>query len=851
LLTKSSCGLLLLGAMLVPISIAHGQEILPAETSTSAAGAAVPASDADASSGNAVSVPDARSWTSQLIRDFAGDQVAIWGSPKDLRLSDSIWLFPVAAFTTGLFLTDTDVARHGVSTNPKTLSHYNSLSNYAVFGLVGGAGAMWLLSHANHNAHSSETGFLAGEAAVDSLAVTEALKYSLRRERPFVDNGNGNFFRSGGDSFPSEHSAAAWSVASLVAHEYPGPLTKILAYGAATLVSYSRVKAHQHFPSDVMVGALIGELAAYKVYSRHHDPELGGDVWEGWGAHARRLLEEPTRGNMGSPYVPLDSWVYPAIERLMGLGLIDSGFLAHRPWTRAECARMVAEAGERAEESKPNAKEIYEALETEFQSELAPPEGGLNVKLESIYTRVTQISDPPLGRGGEAFDFAQTLINDYGRPYEQGTNAIAGFSFYTMAGPWVGYVRGEYQYAPSAPALTLSERTFIAEQGGYPQEGPLPATPFGTTSQFQLIEAYSGLQFSNWLISFGPQSMWGGPAEGGSMLLSNNAQPIPMFRIARVSPLRIPLVSRFLGPAWFEVFLGQLSGHYFMNVPGGTLGSYASPLANQPYIHGERFSFKPTQNFEFGFTRTVVFGGGDLPLNLGYLKTSLFGLFGNGVPGSPQDAGKQASGMDWNYRLPLLRNWVSFYGDAFAWDQFSPIAYWDRSAISSGLYFSHLPRLSKLDFRIEGVYTDIPAGGAIGHGFWYSSDAYLNGYTNAGNLIGSWIGRDGQGAQAWTNWWFTPKNRLQFYFRHEKVSQQFVPGGGTLTDVGTRADYRFHQGVGITASVQYEKWLFPLIQPGPQTNVTTSIGVQFQPQKILKPALHTITSTPGDPGGVH
>jgi len=47
---------------------------------------------------------------------------------------------------------------------------------------------------------------------------------------------------------------------------------------------------------------------------------------------------------MGSPYVPLDSWVYPAIERLMGLGLIDSGFLAHRPWTRWECARLITEA---------------------------------------------------------------------------------------------------------------------------------------------------------------------------------------------------------------------------------------------------------------------------------------------------------------------------------------------------------------------------------------------------------------------------------------------------------------------------------------------------------------------------
>src|SRR5207253_6528688 len=62
-----------------------------------------------------------------------------------------------------------------------------------------------------------------------------------------------------------------------------------------------------------------------------------------------------------------------------------------------------------------------------------------------------------------------------------------------------------------------------------------------------------------------------------------------------------------------------------------------------------------------------------------------------------------------------LRDWVTFYGDAFAEDQFSPIAYWDRSAIRGGLYFSHLPKVQRLDLRVEGVYTDIPAGGALSH----------------------------------------------------------------------------------------------------------------------------------------
>src|SRR5467141_5090473 len=135
---------------------------------------------------------------------------------------------------------------------------------------------MCLLGHVSHHKHWSETGFLAGEAALNSLVAVEGLKYSLRRERPYQGDGSGSFFQSGGTSFPSEHSAAAWSVASVIAHEYPGPLTKIAAYGTASMVSYSRVRSQNHFPSDVAIGALLGELTAYQVYKKHHDVEVGG-----------------------------------------------------------------------------------------------------------------------------------------------------------------------------------------------------------------------------------------------------------------------------------------------------------------------------------------------------------------------------------------------------------------------------------------------------------------------------------------------------------------------------------------------------------------------------------------------
>jgi hypothetical protein len=114
--------------------------------------------------------------------------------------------------------------------------------------------------------------------------------------------------------------------------------------------------------------------------------------------------------------------------------------------------------------------------------------------------------------------------------------------------------------------------------------------------------------------------------------------------------------------------------------------------------------------------------------------------------------------------------------------------------------------------------------------------------------MGSWIGRDGQGAQVWSNYWFTPKNRIQFNFRHQKVSNQFIPSGGSLTDVGVRGDLWLRNGVSITSSVQYERWLFPVIQPGPVRNVAASIEIQIQPQKIYRPSFHHMTeiTKPGE-----
>jgi membrane-associated phospholipid phosphatase len=312
-----------------------------------------------------------------LGKRFLEDQEQIWRSPAKIRFSDTQWLVPVSGITAGLFVTDRDFSKH-LSQNPATISHYKTLSNAGVGALIGGAGGMWLLGHVRHNEHWSETGFLAGEAAINSLVAVETLKYSLGRQRPFQGDGSGPFFQ-GGTSFPSAHSAAAWSVAGVLAHEYPGPLMKIMAYGLASLVDYSRIRGRQHFPSDVFVGSIMGNLIAQNVYSRHHDPALGGETWRSIG-QIFRGDGNSSPANQGSPYVPLDSWVYPALDRLIAMGMIDSGFAGMRPWTRHECMRQLSEAEEKlADKGGENgeAQKLVDALQLEFRKEIEATIGGV------------------------------------------------------------------------------------------------------------------------------------------------------------------------------------------------------------------------------------------------------------------------------------------------------------------------------------------------------------------------------------------------------------------------------------------------------------------------------------------
>lgn len=763
----------------------------------------------------------------EFLKHLISDQKAIWTSPAHLRWADGAWLFPLAAATGGFLASDRAVPP-ALTSDQNKLNRYVSISNYGLYSMVGAGGGFYIWSKLSHDDHQRETGILAGEAAVDGLAVTTALKYAFGRERPYVDHGLGHFFQ-GGDSFPSDHSAIAWSVASVIAHEYPGTLTQVGVYGLATVVSATRVLGQQHFPSDVVVGAAMGWLIGREVYRAHHDPDLGGSVLKSLSGYDGGD-EDRDRQHMGSPYVALDSWVYAAFDRLAALRYINTQIQGLKPWTRMECARLTEEAGETLQQqsgwNSEEAARIQAQLSQEFVYEIALLGGGHNLtaNLESVYARAVSISGPALT---DSYHFGQTVSYDFGRPFERGTNGQAGGSFDAEAGPFTLYVRAEYQHAPSAPALSSSAISAIAT-ADLVSASQVPSGPVMPINRLQLMDAYVGVNVGNFQITLGNQSLSWTPAPDGSMIWSDNAEPVHMARMVNPEPFRLPSFFRFLGPVRIENFFGRLQGH---------------PYIPRPFEYGQKLSMKPSSFLELGFARTATIGGQGVnpgsQLTSGYFLDQFFGRqVGGSVPGHTNTE------MDWTLFVPKVRNYIVLYGDAYAADDQLPIKNPPKNPWRPGIYITRFPKLPKLDLHVDSVSTEQPGfsfdsfytGGPANKGqFNYWNQSYHDGYTNGGFLIGNSVGRDGRAFQGWLTYWLSASSNLQAYFKNSSVAAEFMPGGGAWQDYAVRAEIHLRSRIYFKTDLQYEHISrYPVLFDGPQSNFTAILEVGLDPREREK-----------------
>jgi membrane-associated phospholipid phosphatase len=205
------------------------------------------------------------------------DQAAIWTSPVHTAKSDLKWWAIFGGATAALVATD----RWTVQQLPNSKSQI-SVSTWAsrvgsAYSLIPLSAGFYFIGSKRGDERFRETGLIAFETLIDANIVSEALKIVTDRARPLDGNGHGRFetgpsrWNAG---FPSGHAINTWALASVIAHEYPRPIVKIVAYGLASVVVVSRVGARRHFPGDVLAGAGIGWFMGDYLYGKRHNRTL-------------------------------------------------------------------------------------------------------------------------------------------------------------------------------------------------------------------------------------------------------------------------------------------------------------------------------------------------------------------------------------------------------------------------------------------------------------------------------------------------------------------------------------------------------------------------------------------------
>ena len=210
------------------------------------------------------------------LDDVLHDQRGIWTAPAHLRGRKLLWLVPFAAATSLAFVYDVR-AMNALGPSPTRVRVSNDFTYLgSAYTLVPAAGLTYLFGKLDHKEGPRETGVLALESLADAGLVVEALKLATNRQRPFVPPGTGKFWPDDTDvysfssSFPSGHAAASFAFARVIVEETPGhPWLHVALYGLATGVAIARVTGENHFPSDALVGSVIGYSIGGYVYHHH------------------------------------------------------------------------------------------------------------------------------------------------------------------------------------------------------------------------------------------------------------------------------------------------------------------------------------------------------------------------------------------------------------------------------------------------------------------------------------------------------------------------------------------------------------------------------------------------------
>jgi len=219
----------------------------------------------------------------------------------------------------------------------------------------------------------------------------------------------------------------------------------------------------------------------------------------------------------------------------------------------------------------------------------------------------------------------------------------------------------------------------------------------------------------------------------------------------------------------------------------------------------------------------VIFAGEGAPFTT---HTFLRSIFSVSTGNEQNDPGDRRVAVDATYRIPGLRKCLTGYVDGFTEDQPFPPIYPTESAWISGFFLRCVPGLPRVTVRAEGLLS--PHRDLAFPGFFYFNVHYLSGYTNTRQLMGSWIGREGDGEQVWTTWNLSPRSSIEASYRGMTVNREFLQGGA-LRDFRVAANLQLRPEWYLGLEDQAEWWRFPLLSATPKRNNEFTIQLSYMP----------------------
>ncbi len=274
----------------------------------------------------------------------------------------------------------------------------------------------------------------------------------------------------------------------------------------------------------------------------------------------------------------------------------------------------------------------------------------------------------------------------------------------------------------SSPTVDIRLKASLAEKSNHSND-----------QTFRLDESYISTNFSKWKFTVGQQSRWWGPSWDGSLILSNNARPIPSLSIENVSSEGFDhKYLKWIGPNKLHLFIGQLESD--------------RGVSNAKLI-GTRVTFKPLKTLEVGLHRTIQWGGEGQDESLSSLIKTIASVRVDKQDGSLGTVrGNQIAGLDVRWKLPISgKNNYSLYGQYIGEDRVDgSLLLGDETFLLGGSVSGHSPEL-KGSWRAYLEATDTSAASFKGrdrNNIIYNHGSYTDGYRYQDVSLGHSIDSD-------------------------------------------------------------------------------------------------------------